>query len=441
MLLRRACPEERDGDDSRDDQQLGHIEDTRAHADQQVADEQHPDVGDDHAHDEGVGDLGVLFHELRAGRQPLRHEPAGEDGCRRAAGDAEGEQGDQRTAHARVVGAFRHEDAFHGAFAVAVGVLVPPLGLIVGDERGHAAPRTGERADEGPDGRGHGEQLQMSEDIGDGELEGVRLPLHLDDILLVGFQHDEHLGEREQADHECDHVEALHQIETAEGEPGHTHHRVKAHRAQGQPDGSAEQPLGDIAGEHRRQRGQAEQSHPEKGLGAELQGHDGQRLKEQHEYDGPENAAEDRSDQGDVTSFLGPALHDQRIAVQRGGDGPRRSRRIDEDGGVGPAVHGPAEHAAEPDKRHVRGHGKGEGDKQGHGRYGGDAGKHTADDADDEPDEHHQQIHGEHGARRAPHNILKHGRDCIHRTSLRKEGGPGSGPKPLRRAGYLLCVF
>lgn len=34
----------------------------------------------------------------------------------------------------------------------------------------------------------------MSEDIGDGELEGVRLPLHLDDILLVGFQHDEHLG-------------------------------------------------------------------------------------------------------------------------------------------------------------------------------------------------------------------------------------------------------
>ena len=78
---------------------------------------------------------------------------------------------------------------------------------------------------------------------------------------------------------------------------------------------------------------------------------------------------------------------------------------------------------------------------KGHGRYGGDAGKHTADDADDEPDEHHQQIHGEHGARRAPHNILKHGRDCIHRTSLRKEGGPGSGPKPLRRAGYLLCVF
>ena len=109
--------------------------------------------------------------------------------------------------------------------------------------------------------------------------------------------------------------------------------------------------------------------------------------------------------------------------------------------GVGPAVHGPAEHAAEPDKCHVRGHGKGEGDKQGHGRYGGDAGKHTADDADDEPDEHHQQIHGEHGARRAPHNILKHGRDCIHGTSLRKEGGSGSGPKPLRRAGYLLCVF
>ena len=142
---RRTCccaavmgPEERDGDDSRDDQQLGHIEDTRAHADQQVADEQHPDVGDDHAHDEGVGDLGVLFHELRAGRQPLRHEPAGEDGGRRAAGDAEGEQGDQRTAHARVVGAFRHEDAFHGALAVAVGVLVPPLGLIV---RRRARPR------------------------------------------------------------------------------------------------------------------------------------------------------------------------------------------------------------------------------------------------------------------------------------------------------------
>ena len=148
----------------------------------------------------------------------------------------------------------------------------------------------------------------MPEDIDDGELEGVRLPLHLDDILLVGFQHDEHLGEREQADHEGDHVEALHQIETAEGEPGHTHHRVEAHRAQGQPDGSAEQPLGDIAGEHSRQRGQAEEPHPEEGLGAELQGHDGQRLEEQHEHDGSENAAEDRSEQGDVTGFFGPAL-------------------------------------------------------------------------------------------------------------------------------------
>lgn len=78
------------------------------------------------------------------------------------------------------------------------------------------------------------------------------------------------------------------------------------HRAS--PMAPPEQPLGDIAGEHRRQRGQAEEPHPEEGLGAELQGHDGQRLEEQHEHDGSENAAEDRSEQGDVTGFFGPAL-------------------------------------------------------------------------------------------------------------------------------------
>ena len=182
-----------DGNDGRNDEQLGHIKDARTDAHQQVTYEQHADIGEDHADNEGVGYVRIFFHELGAWREALRHEAAGKHSGRGTAGDAERKQGHQRTAHAGVIGAFRHEYAFDGALSVTVRIFVPAFGLIVGDQRGHAAAGARQRANECADGRGHSQQTQMTQNSDESALQGVGLASHAYNVGLVAFQHDEHL--------------------------------------------------------------------------------------------------------------------------------------------------------------------------------------------------------------------------------------------------------
>ena len=84
----------------------------------------------------------------------MSHERPEDDRRHRAAGDTEGQHGDERAADDRIVRAFGGGDALNAPLAIAGRVLVPPLGLVVGNDRGDLAPRAGKHPNPRPDDGG-----------------------------------------------------------------------------------------------------------------------------------------------------------------------------------------------------------------------------------------------------------------------------------------------
>ena len=91
---------------------------------EQKTDRYGDDVGDDDDPDEGQGEGQMLgrVQQIRSGHDALNDEGAEQDRHRHAAGNAEGERGNQRAALFGIVRRAGTENAFDGAFAEAIFV-------------------------------------------------------------------------------------------------------------------------------------------------------------------------------------------------------------------------------------------------------------------------------------------------------------------------------
>ena len=146
-------------------------------------------------------------------RLPECTSDAEDDRRHRAARDAEGEHGDERAADDRVVRALGSGHALDAALAVAGGVLVPALGLVVGDDRGDLAARAGEHPDPRPHDRGaHEDGLAVPDEVAEDLAERALMRVVFCNEGLVRADEVEHLREGEKADHAGDHGDALHSL-------------------------------------------------------------------------------------------------------------------------------------------------------------------------------------------------------------------------------------
>ena len=273
-------------------------------------------------------------------------------------------------------------------------MFVPAFHFIIGDNGSHIASRTGQRADESAQRRRKAKLFEIAENGSQRRAERARFFGVGGNELILAFENAQHLRNGEQADHDSHHVKALHKRVRAKGKSGRGGGRVKAHCTDGQPDGPAEQTFHYLPRKHGTERGQAENTHPEKGFRAEFQRRQRERLKKEQQNKCAENAAEGRGQQGQIQGLFSFALARHGVAVKCRRHSCGLSGRVDEYGGVGAAVHGPAKDRSKPDEGCGCGHGEGERHKKRHGSHCGYAGQHAADDAHQQPHEQNEHIHG-----------------------------------------------
>ena len=323
----------------------------------------------------------------------MGHERAEDDRRHRAARDAEGEHGDERAADDRVVRALGSGHALDAALAVAGGVLVPALGLVVGDDRGDLAARAGEHPDPRPHDRGaHEDGLAVPDEVAEDLAERALMRVVFRNEGLVRADEVEHLREGEKADHAGDHGDALQEVVGAEGETGHARIGVEPDGGHEDARRAGEDALAHVVRGHHRDGGQPEKAEP-KTLGpAEAQGETGERGGKAEQEERAHDAAEGRGQKRGVEPDVRPPLLAQGPAVEGGGHRGGGAGRADEDGGVGPAVDGPGVDRAEHDQAASGIHGEGGRDHEGDAHRGRKAGQRADDDAPGQPGEHQDDV-------------------------------------------------
>ena len=163
---------------------------------QHEADGDHQQVHRELGHDERIGQISGCGEYLESRLDAVRHERPEDDRRHRAAGDTEGQHGDERAADDRIVRAFGGGDPLKAPLAIAGRVLVPPLGLVVGDDRSDLASRAGKHPDPRPEHGGPDEdRLAMGGKIPEHLAEGSLVRVVLRDEALVRTDEVQYLRE------------------------------------------------------------------------------------------------------------------------------------------------------------------------------------------------------------------------------------------------------
>lgn len=125
---------------------VGDVADDVGIARSQDAEAEHEELGQEHADDEGIGDVGIFREQFRSGEQALDQQAAQQDGCRGTAGDGKGQQGDAGGSDRGVVGAFAAQTPSGIPGTEAFGVLVHLLHLVIGHQARHLSSGSGDDA-------------------------------------------------------------------------------------------------------------------------------------------------------------------------------------------------------------------------------------------------------------------------------------------------------
>ena len=214
---------------------------------ERVAQPRAQDIGERHRPDHGIGDAEIFGQHVRAGHQSMDQEGAEQNGHGGAAGHAEGDRRNQRTAFLGVVGAFRGDHAAHVPLAERGACAFLGLqGVAVGEPVDHRGADAGNRADAAADPGAAHDQPPVAQTI----LHA--LPLAFVDVGSArvrrnGDPRDKEIAElrqREDAEEERGERQAIPEIKAVEGPPQRAGLRVgsdhRDHHAEASRDNAAQ---------------------------------------------------------------------------------------------------------------------------------------------------------------------------------------------------------
>ena len=314
----------------------------RPHEDthQYEAEQQDDEVRQDQPERIGEYDVALLREQIEARLQAVGHQRAEHHGGGCAAGDAKGEHRDLRSADNCVVADFGSHDALHDPGAEFFGLLGKTLGFIIGYEGRYVAARARHDADNDPDHTGYKRDPYATEEILQRlpEYTGGRIIGSHGALFPSGAQEQQGLRDGEQPDERRDHVDPAHEFHGIEGKAGIPGDRVHAHAGKNEADKRADHALEDIARRKGSDDRQCEHAQPELFGRTEFHRHVGEGHGQKQERRNAEDPSEHRRNERRKKGFLRLPLHGHRVSVERGAEGRRRSRSIDENGRDGPAV-------------------------------------------------------------------------------------------------------
>lgn len=282
------------------------------------SDEEHEELYDDEAGEEGVGHRRIFREKLRSRLEALDDEAAHEDGGDGFTRDAESQRRDERAAGDGVVRCFGACDAFDGAVSKFLRCLGELLGGIVAEEAGDGGARARKDADDVPDEPGADDGRRDLFQFMGFEQYGV-FEFHDAAALFDGFFHeDEDLGHGEEADHRAGDVDAVVEFVDAEHIALRSFHRIHADGGEDEAEGAAHEALDHGAGGDAGDDGESEEGEPEIFRTAEFHRKLCKERCEEVEGNAGEKPAEERSGAGGAERFARASLLGELIAIECG---------------------------------------------------------------------------------------------------------------------------
>ena len=394
VVVQRVGAERREHQDAgielrpRDGQHLHPQADQR-----QVEQEQH-DVADVEARDQAPDQVRLGGEQQRSRLQAELLERGEQD---RGGGRGRQPERQQRHQHARgggVVGRLGPGHALDRALAELLG---PPgeallhhvgeKGRDLGAARRQRAEREAERGAAQP-------RLPRARPVL--EAHPDRAPDRRDLLRLVAVAAGdvERLADREQADHDHDHVDAVQQLRDAEREARLAGLGVDADQAERQAEEQAREAARERAAEDRGDRGEGQHHQREVGGGAEPQRDLHHQRRDEGQRQGRDRAGDERADRRGRERRAAAALARHQVALERGHDGRRLAGRVEQDRGGRAAVHGAVVDAGEHDEGGGRVEVEGDRQQQGDGQRRPDPGQHAHGRAERDPDRRPHQVEG-----------------------------------------------
>ena len=112
-----------EGQHDRQQHRIGNLTDLTKCTDSKLAHIEHQNVDDQEANNHGIGHIGMLCEELRAGIETLNHQGTHQHGGNHVTGDTECQHGNQCCAGYAIVGAFCCGNGFRASMPVLLGML------------------------------------------------------------------------------------------------------------------------------------------------------------------------------------------------------------------------------------------------------------------------------------------------------------------------------
>ena len=278
----------------------------------------------------------------------MDEQGADHDGCHCIARNAEGHHRNECAADCGVVRGFRRDEPLHRTVSeFPFGFFRDALGVVVGHQRGDIPAGSGQRADGDADCRGLKRQRQVLSDGRQRRDDAADLLSHSGLIYVVQLQ--QRFRNAKQSDHHRNEGYSAFEKLKVEGEAFSEGQRVAPDRADGDAQRPGEDALYQAALTERADEEDAKDR--KKHVVARLETE--RKIRNQRRGERQHPDADEAADEGhdgrhaDGDAGLAPLRH--RITIQRGRDGGRRARNVQQDRRARPAVN-----AAHVDADHQR---------------------------------------------------------------------------------------
>ena len=220
-LVHGESAERTQQNDDRPEKPERYAGDAREGRDAEDVDRQQHDVAEVHAGDEAPRELRVLLHQQRTWLQAPHQESTEQNRRRAAAGDTESQKGDHRARGGGVVGRLGADETGHCALTELLRRARDRLLHVVGHQRGDGRTRARRESDSEPEeGTAQGGSDRLAEVLAVGP-ESAAACGHAEEVQFLEMatapEGVQDLADGEQADGDRDEVDAVDQLDGAEG--------------------------------------------------------------------------------------------------------------------------------------------------------------------------------------------------------------------------------
>ena len=276
-----------------------------------------------------------IEEDCRSHLDAVNQEHADEDGGDGASGNAQCQDGDHGGSGDGVVGAFRGGDTLDHARAPFVPVLGAPFLLTIGNEARNRRTQPRQDTDTRAQARGTADNGQTASDLGPGQalvllVDGSRRDLGRGALADV-FRLQQNFRHHEGADQQRHQMEPAQQVDVPEIETLSTGDYVESHHGQPDADERRHQPLDDRAPHHRSDDDERHGVNGEILRRSQLDGPAGDPHGAEDQQQFTDRIPTYRSQGCHLQCLAGLALLGHGMAVQLGGGGGGRARRVEQD--------------------------------------------------------------------------------------------------------------